>query len=65
MLDWAQWKQEAIGSAATKMEERGLSAHAAWSGPVRWVGSWQWWTVRRRGDKAQLRGFDKHSETTL
>lgn len=65
MLDWAQWKQEAIGSAATKVEERGLSAHAAWSGPVRWVGSWQWWTVRRRGDKTQLRGFDKQRDNTV
>lgn len=34
MLDWAQWKQEAIGSAATKVEERGLSAH----GNLEWAG---------------------------
>lgn len=29
MLDWAQWKLEAIGSAATKVEERGLSGDSS------------------------------------
>lgn len=29
MLDWAQWKLEAIGSAATKVEERGQSGDSS------------------------------------
>lgn len=65
VLGWAQWKQEAIGNAVADVEYRGMSVHSNLQWANQMVGSWQWWAMRRRGDKAQLRDFDRHSETTL